>query len=242
MIGWASAHQQARIALDVGKEPVRFANPLLPETHSEIALPLFAGEHVLGALSVQSAQVAAFDESDVALLQGMADQIAIALENARLFQQTQAALKELEATNRLLVREGWQNYIQRPSAARRAVYQAPDAPADEPATKPLSIPLEVRGQPLGRLILRRAGGRAWSEDETELIRAIVLQAMLAADNARLFEDAQRTAARERLIGEVTTRIRSAATMEAVLNSAIREVSQLTGASYAAIKLELADTA
>ncbi|MGH2523471.1 MAG: GAF domain-containing protein, partial [Anaerolineales bacterium] len=95
MIGQAAARRQARIALDVGKEPVRFANPLLPDTRSELALPLAVGEIVLGALSVQSTQPNAFSDDDVAVLQTMADQIAIALRNAQLLseaQRTQAFL------------------------------------------------------------------------------------------------------------------------------------------------------
>jgi PAS domain S-box-containing protein len=90
MIGQAVSLRQARIALDVGLEPVRFANPFLPDTRSELALPLAVGETVLGALSVQSTQPNAFGEADIAVLQTMADQIAIALRNAQLLTTTQS--------------------------------------------------------------------------------------------------------------------------------------------------------
>ena len=96
MVGWVCANWKARIALDVGQEAVHFANPLLPDTRSEIALPLQAGGRILGALDVQSERPAAFDDNDIAVLQGMADQIAVALDNARLFTQTQTALSENE--------------------------------------------------------------------------------------------------------------------------------------------------
>jgi signal transduction histidine kinase/CheY-like chemotaxis protein/transcriptional regulator with GAF, ATPase, and Fis domain len=85
MVGWAVANHQARIALDVGLERVRFVNPLLPETRSEMALPLAVGNTVLGALDVQSTQPNAFSESDITVLQNMADQVATAIQNARLF-------------------------------------------------------------------------------------------------------------------------------------------------------------
>jgi GAF domain-containing protein len=88
MVGWATANRRARIALDVGAEPVRFANPLLPHTRSELALPLIVGEGVLGALDVQSTKQGAFTEADVAVLQTMADQLAVAIQNARLFERT----------------------------------------------------------------------------------------------------------------------------------------------------------
>jgi GAF domain-containing protein/HAMP domain-containing protein len=94
MIGQVCADRQARIASDVSQADMRFANPVLPDTRSEIALPLALGDRILGALTVQSTQTAAFDEQDVATLEGVADHIAIALENARLFTQTQASLAE----------------------------------------------------------------------------------------------------------------------------------------------------
>jgi GAF domain-containing protein len=96
MVGAACAQRQARIALDVGEERVRFDNPLLPRTRSEMALPLIVGERVLGALDVQSVEPAAFSEQDVAVLQLVADQVAVAVDNAHKFSQ-EATL--LEATN-----------------------------------------------------------------------------------------------------------------------------------------------
>ncbi len=193
MVGWACANKRARIALDVGVEAMRFANPLLPETRSEMALPLMAGERVLGALDIQSTQATAFDENDIAALQGMADQVAVALENARLFQQTQAAVQQLETTNRLLVRQGWQGYLERPTTVRRSeLATAPisrGAP-DGNGAESLAIPLELRGQRLGQLKLRRGGNRPWTEDETEMIQVVALQTILAADNARLVEQTQ----------------------------------------------------
>jgi GAF domain-containing protein len=96
MVGWTALHRQARIALDVGEDAVRSANPLLPNTRSEMTLPLMVGERVLGVLNVQSAEKSAFDEDDVRTLQSMANQISIAIENARRVAD-EAAL--LEATS-----------------------------------------------------------------------------------------------------------------------------------------------
>jgi GAF domain-containing protein len=93
MVGMTMKTRMARIALDVGTEAVRFANPLLPDTRSEIALPLMVGSRVIGALDVQSTQTAAFDEASASVLQSMADQIASALSNAIQFNQTQSALR-----------------------------------------------------------------------------------------------------------------------------------------------------
>lgn len=93
MVGFVTSQRKPRIALDVGQEAVRFANPLLPDTRSEAALPLIVGDRVMGALDVQSVQEAAFDEASVAVLQGMADQVAVALSNAQSFGSVQASLQ-----------------------------------------------------------------------------------------------------------------------------------------------------
>ncbi len=95
MVGYATGQRQPRIALDVGEEAVRFANPLLPDTRSEIALPLVVGERMLGALDVQSTQASAFDEARAAVLQAMADQIAIALNNAAVYTESQNNIRTL---------------------------------------------------------------------------------------------------------------------------------------------------
>ncbi len=98
MVGAACAQHEARIALDVGAEAVRFDNPLLPGTRSEMALPLVVGDRVLGALDVQSTEPAAFSEEDIAVLQLVADQVAVAVDNAHKFSE-EATL--LEAANPL---------------------------------------------------------------------------------------------------------------------------------------------
>ncbi len=97
MVGAAIATRKTRIALDIGQEPMRFVNPLLPQTRSEIALPLVVGDHVFGVLDVQSTQEAAFDETSAAVLQAMADQIAIALNNANSYAEAQTAVQRSSA-------------------------------------------------------------------------------------------------------------------------------------------------
>jgi len=92
MVGYAVMKREPRLTLDAGEDAVRFANPLLPDTHSEIALPLLVGDQILGALDVQATQPNAFDETVIATLQNVAAQIAIALQNAQSYQRLQEAL------------------------------------------------------------------------------------------------------------------------------------------------------
>ena len=93
MAGWSIKHTKARIALDVGKEATHFNNPLLPETCSEMALPLVIHSKAIGSITVQSIKEAAFTEEDIAVLQIMADQLAIAIQNARLYKQAREEIK-----------------------------------------------------------------------------------------------------------------------------------------------------
>lgn len=104
MVGWCITHGQARIALDVGEDAVRFANPLLPLTRSEIALPLITHGNVIGAMTIQSEKPSAFSAVDITTLQAMADLVANALENARLYTERVRLNKELESQNEELER------------------------------------------------------------------------------------------------------------------------------------------
>lgn len=99
MVGWCAANNQARIALDVGQDAVRMNNPLLPLTRSELALPLRARGRVIGAMTFQSEREAAFTDSDITALQTMTDQVANAIETARLFSDRVLLIKELESKN-----------------------------------------------------------------------------------------------------------------------------------------------
>jgi GAF domain-containing protein/HAMP domain-containing protein len=110
MIGQCVARGQASIALDVGKEAVHFDNPLLPDTRSEMALPLVSRGRVIGAMTVQDTREAAFDEADIAVMQTMADQVAVAIDNARLFAETQAALHEMETIHQHYLGRTWAEY------------------------------------------------------------------------------------------------------------------------------------
>ncbi len=108
MIGWCIANQKARISLDVGTEAVRFENPWLPKTRSELALPLVSRGETIGALTIQSDEKTAFRESDITVLQAMADQLANAIINARLYEQAQQEIAErrwVEASLRQRQRE-----------------------------------------------------------------------------------------------------------------------------------------
>jgi len=246
MIGRCVAGDQARIALDVGSEPARFDNPLLPETRSEMALPLHSRGQVVGAMTVQSTVEAAFDEADIAVMQTMADQVAIAIDNARLFVETQAALKEMEAVHRQYLREAWAAYA---PAAGVTYYETALLPAGQAGTldgaeepsvgsgQALIAPIELRGEEIGTLgVQADTAERQWTAEEVALVQAVTNRLALAAENLRLLDETQRRAAQERLVGEVTARMRQTLDVEAVLDTAVDEIARVMG--LAALDLRL----
>ena len=114
MVGWAIRNRKARIASDVSlaatsddNQPIRFNNPQLPLTRSEIALPLLSRDKVIGALTLQSSQAGAFDEDDIIALQEVANVLAISLDNARLFEQTEEDRKEIRELHRTYLQQAW---------------------------------------------------------------------------------------------------------------------------------------
>jgi GAF domain-containing protein len=243
MIGQCVTSGQARIALDVGEEAARFDNPLLPDTRSEMALPLRTRGRVVGAMTVQDDREAAFEEADIAVMQTMADQVAIAIDNARLFAESQAALQEMERIHQRYLGQAWAEYVR--GRAGRGYIQtqegiallldevAPEAQQagdegvlGEPSSTVLLTPIVQRDQPIGVLGLRPGGGkRPWTPEEIALAETIAEQFALAADNLRLLEETQRHAAQERLVGEITARIRETLDIETVLQSAAREMQE-----------------
>jgi GAF domain-containing protein/HAMP domain-containing protein len=110
IVGFVTAAGQPRIAVDVGVDAHYFDNPDLPETRSEMALPLRIGDRVIGALDVQSLEEAAFNQEDISVLTALADQISIAIENARLFRQSQDALEEARRAQRRYLSREWSEF------------------------------------------------------------------------------------------------------------------------------------
>jgi GAF domain-containing protein/HAMP domain-containing protein len=231
MVGSTIASRQARIALDVGAEPVRFENPILPHTRSEISLPLMVGERVIGALDVQSREESAFGEDDVNTLQGMANQVAIALENARLFQETQHSLDELRAANRQYVAQAWTEPGRESTGYE---YVAGGAMQDSGPVNEIKVPLTLREQVIGQLSLE--GDQAWTADERTLIEAVATQAALALENARLFDQSQQLALRERLTAEIIGKIWASPNVDFILQTAVRELGRALRADEATIEL------
>ncbi|RLC64326.1 MAG: hypothetical protein DRI80_01675 [Chloroflexota bacterium] len=256
IVGYVAGTGQPRVALDVGEDAVFFDNPDLPETRSEMALPLRVRERVIGVLDVQSTQEAAFSDEDVAILATMADQLALAIENARLLEESQRALRELEALYGRRAWEAWrERTARRPTAYRYTGVEVEPAPpsfvlergslplSDEPAVlqegdgRQLVAPIRLRGQTLGSIVLRRdPEEEPWSPEEVALMEEVSTQIALALENARLLEETQRRAEREHLVREITARVRASMDMDTILETAVRELGRALGTDRAFVRL------
>jgi GAF domain-containing protein len=207
-------------------------------------VPLQARGQLIGVLDVQSREPNAFSDEDVVVLQTLADQIAVAISNARLFEQAAESLEaerraygqmELEAWRRLLQeqadlelsydplgllagRDGWREEMQ------EAVHQGEAVRGRAGASSTLAIPLKVRGQIVGVLdAYKPEGAGNWNDEETQLMQSLVEQLSVALDSARLYQDTQRRAARDRILAQVAGRMRETLDIDLVLQSAVREM-------------------
>jgi GAF domain-containing protein len=230
MVGIAISTGRPRIALESGDQAARFENPLLPYTRSEIALPLAVGERVLGALDVQSTQQNAFGPQDIETLQGMANQVAIALENARLFQEAQQSLAEMQSIQRQYLLGSWKSLAQEGSLE----YQLGEIDPLEESSE-INVDVSIRDQIIGQISM--AGDSEWTPEQRGLIEAVATQAALALENARLVEESQSAAAREHIVADITSKVWSSITVDGILQTAIRELGRVLNVSEATIELK-----
>lgn len=262
IVGNVAQTGTARIALDVGTDAVYFDNPDLPKTRSEMALPLNLRGQTVGVLDVQSLRPAAFTESDAYTLGILADQIAITIDNARLFTQSQQALHELQSLYRQYQAQEWEAYTKRGSSIGYHQLSISGKLLDQPVKSDeidevlekgeirvtraehgktessVVIPVKLRGQVIGVLRIKPPrANRTWNQDEINLMNAVSDRLALALDNVRLLQESQRRAAKEQKIGEVTAKIGASINMRSVLQTAVEELGRALPGSEVVIQFE-----
>ncbi len=242
IVGYVAGSNTPRIALDVGEDAVYFDNPDMPQTRSEMAVPLEVRREVIGVLDVQSMEEAAFSDQDIAIIKSLADQIALAIENTRLLEESQRAVQELEALYGQRVRETWreQTGAQLPAYRYTGLRIEKTSPSAEVSSGPTAqpmistgeekrqmvAPIRLRGQSIGSIVLRQdKNEEPWTPEEVAMMEEVSAQVALALENARLLEETQRRAARERLTGEITARMRETLDVDTILQTAIREIGE-----------------
>lgn len=255
IVGYVADSAKPRIALDVGQDATFFNNPDLPETRSEMALPLLVRGSVIGILDIQSKETSAFKEEDFDVFHILADQVAIAIENARLISETKRALAKVEKSYIESVTGGWSRFAE--DETRSAVrYSAKDnqisaVQSDYPEikkalesnrtiaetknTSTLAIPLSVRGTVIGILDIRIPDKYEWTEDGINTVERIAEHVSLALENARLYNEVSRRAEREKTVAQITTNIRSTTNPEAMIQTALEELRKVLGVNEIGIR-------
>lgn len=247
IVGVAAATRQPRLAHDVGADAVYFDNPDLPETRSELALPLVVGDNLVGVLDVQSRSSFAFGEEDLTILRLLSDQVAVAIENARLFAENQQAIDSIRRAYGQLSEQGWRKLLRsRAGSGAQIGYRCtpgdlidavpqdwhPEQVQATESKRPiytdntLSLPIQLREETLGvvRLVKPEDAG-TWSQKEINLMQTLADQLSVALESARLYDETQRRAERERLAGEITARMRASNDPRVILQTAVQEIRQ-----------------
>lgn len=246
VIGQVVARGEPVIATDTDTDPIHRRNELLPNTRSEMALPLQVSGRVIGVLDVQSVRPDAFQPTDVSVFQTMADQLAIAIENARLFEQAERDLRDIELLNRQLTGEAWRDFISgRPTSARgfRATaegIQPIKSEAESPRSEAgaISLPLKVRGETIGVLDLTPRSGEPPDEETRDMLAAVAERVALALDSTRLGEQAQRQAEREQFLSHLSRELHATTDLRSILRIAARSVSRALGTSRSFVHLTM----
>ncbi|NBD34781.1 MAG: GAF domain-containing protein [Chloroflexi bacterium] len=260
MVGWAIANKEARVAQDVSQDIVQLAVPELPKTRSEVALPLRARGEILGALTVEDDKIGAFDRETVNVLQSMVDQIAVALENARLFTELGAALESERRAYGEMVGEAWAQRLRQEGALgflRQLDGEIHSVSGDRPSSDliearkrgeriqkqraEVAMPVRVRDNVVGAVRFRKPDRmEEWTEGEIGLLEMLTEQLGVALESARLYEATQRRAARERVIREITDEMERATDIESLLRITAEELIKTLGGSRAAVRIGALD--
>jgi len=196
--GSAAHSKRSVIVTSTITSPIFKANPLLPDTRSEMAVPLLMGERVVGVLDLQSNQTNAFTDENLPAFESLAGQLAVAISNSELFAQAEQARMDLELQAHRLTQSSWKNFLNAVDRTERIGYVY-DLNAITPYNEPMpqvqdnttvAVPLQVAGAPIGAIQLERVESQPWTPDEVEIIRSIAGQASRQIDNLRILAQAE----------------------------------------------------
>lgn len=245
-VGIVAASGKPRMVKEVGLYEFE---EYLPNTQSRMILPLKAGARNLGVLDVHSDQPDSFSEEIQELLTEIAGQLAIALDNAKLFQQLQMNLRELEVLTGRYTYESWKSarkifgykdgYVYQGAVIRRSDTKPLGFTEEASLVSPSSvqIPITLRDQTIGTIQFRFDE----SEPDPEMVatlREMTQRLALIMENARLVMEARNLAAREQQINQITSQIRSSVNVESILRNAVQELGKAFGASRAFVQIGL----
>lgn len=257
IVGVVSATGNPRIALDVGDDAAFFNNPYLPDTHSEMALPLRTANEIMGVLDVQSLEVNAFHQEDIEVLSTLANLVTVAIQNAQSYERTQQLLKEAQRTSGAYLRETWKSvqsqqartgYLMtgntlKPLGKTIVSPQIAQAVANKTTVvdggmnPALTIPIRLRDEVIGVMDIRAPEEHDWDRDDIDIAEAIAERLSLAIESSMLLEATERRAEIERVTSDISGKISSSTQFEAILRTAAEELSRALGGSEVVVQLQ-----
>jgi GAF domain-containing protein/CheY-like chemotaxis protein len=222
VIGQVTATGRAVIVHDTEApgSPHRF-NPLLPETRTEMALPLTVGEDVIGALDIQHSVPNSFRDDELSTFQLLADQIALAVANARLIQQVQTQTEALQSTSGAPLAWTDTNQIA-PRGYRYDLVEVEPGALDIPTEQRASIPISIRGEVIGSLEAAQPEN-GFSEGDLNILRAVADRVSLVIENARLFEETQDALQQTSMLYDLSRALNEAEAQEDILRAILQSV-------------------
>lgn len=257
IVGFVAATGASRVALDVGTDAVYFSNPDLPNTRSELALPLRVSNEVIGVLDVQSTEQNIFQEEDTEVLSTLADQVAIAIQNGRSYEKTQQLLREAQKTSGLYLRDSWrilqtrEDYVgylmsentlkplNRPFTStqiERAVAKK-ESVAESGKTATLAVPIRLRDEVIGVIDIHTTEEHIWDPDEVDITQAVAERLSLALETSLLLQTTQRRAQIERATSEISGKISASTQFDSILRTAAEELSRILGGSEVLVQIQ-----
>lgn len=250
IVGFVTGTGRARIALDVGADAVFFDNPDLPDTRSEIALPLRFANQLIGALDAQSVEANAFGQDDINALATLADQVAVAINNTLAIEEARKSLAEAQSAIGTSMRESWEVMRPKSLGLGMQLIESTITPLSQPLEggyiqealengktvisnkenefSKLAIPIRLRGQIVGVMDLQMRASRKFTKDDADIAEAVSERLSLAMETATLLQATQHRADIERITTHISSRISSSTRFETILQSAAQELSRALG--------------
>lgn len=239
IVGFATSTGRPRIALDVGEDAVFFDNPDLPDTRSEMALPLLVGGTIIGALDVQSTEANAFSEDDVEVLSILADEVSIAIENARLHEESQRLLAEAQSAYREYAQDAWQNISKSQKVIGYELSGRSIRPLNKPVEKSgssIDIPIKLRDQVIGTVFISMPENKKMDSDELDITKSLAERVGVALENATLLKASQNQAVKESVIGDISAKLSATTEIERLMQVAVGELRDVLGASEVTLEI------
>jgi GAF domain-containing protein len=203
----------------------------IPLPGSEIVLPLRAQDQVIGVLVLQSLESNAFSKDDISILALLSDQIAITIQNSLLYEQSENALRQADLSSMQRTVQAWKRHgkeIETKGYRYDGIKSEPlrEARATGDGNGPLLVPVQLRGQTIGSFKLNALdASRSWTDDELFMVRATAERVALALESARLLQEAEKRAAREAFLADVSSKLSSSFQMDSILRDTVQELGE-----------------